>query len=381
MFGQYEGLALFSGGLDSILAARLLMAQGKKILCVHFCSPFFGKPHLAKAWEAEYGLTIQCVDIADAYIHLLHNPAHGFGSVVNPCIDCKIFMMRKAKALMPEYGARFLISGEVIGQRPMSQRKDTLNVIKRDAEVKDCLIRPLCAKCLDPTPMEEEGLIDRDNLKGFFGRSRNNQMALAKEMGITKIPTPGGGCLLTEKESARRYWPLLREYGWVTAKDVQNTQEEQNRAAPCTFVPSGQDFYLANTGRQMWCGSHWLCIGRNQTDNEQLQHFFQAGDALFKADTFPGPLALGRGAATWSTAMQQEAAALVLSYAPKAVQAYQEEQNPLGVGLYSTMADFEAQTPSQHVFHAPKRENRFVEQSWQDIEPYLKALHKMPVLE
>ena len=145
-----HAFALFSGGLDSILAARLIMEQGLVVRCLHFVTPFFGKPQLIPHWEKVYGLEVEAVDVGEAFVRLLRErPAHGFGKVMNPCVDCKILMMRKARELMKKWGASFLISGEVLGQRPMSQRRDTLNVIRRDAEVKESLLRPLSAQLLD----------------------------------------------------------------------------------------------------------------------------------------------------------------------------------------------------------------------------------------
>ena len=145
-----HAFALFSGGLDSILAARLIMEQGLVVRCLHFVTPFFGKPQLIPHWEKVYGLEVEAVDVGEAFVRLLRErPDHGFGKVMNPCVDCKILMMRKARELMKKWGASFLISGEVLGQRPMSQRRDTLNVIRRDAEVKESLLRPLSAQLLD----------------------------------------------------------------------------------------------------------------------------------------------------------------------------------------------------------------------------------------
>ena len=170
---NYDGIALFSGGLDSILAARLLMEQGRSIKCLHFFSPFFGHPGRVEHWQEVYGLDITAVDASAAFVDMLRRgPAYGFGSAMNPCVDCKILMMRMARECMEEYGAKFLVSGEVLGQRPMSQRRDTLNVIRRDAEVRDILLRPLCAKLLDPTAAEESGLVDRSRLLGLNGRGR-----------------------------------------------------------------------------------------------------------------------------------------------------------------------------------------------------------------
>ena len=169
------------------------MEQGLVVRCLHFVTPFFGKPQLIPHWEKVYGLEVEAVDVGEAFVRLLRErPAHGFGKVMNPCVDCKT-MMRKARELMKKWGASFLISGEVLGQRPMSQRRDTLNVIRRDAEVKESLLRPLRAQLLDPTAPEISGLVDRNKLLGIFGRGRKSQMALADQMGPKEIPTPAGG--------------------------------------------------------------------------------------------------------------------------------------------------------------------------------------------
>lgn len=158
----------------------------------------------------------------------------------------------------------------------MSQRRDTLNVILRDAAVRDVLLRPLSALHLPPTPLEESGLVDRDRLLGIWGRGRQDQLALAREMGIREVPTPGGGCRLTERENARRYWQVLT----------------------LTDAPTGADFALANLGRQFWHrtaeAAYWLCVGRNSADNEKLAAAARPGDLLLRLRDLPGPLALAR---------------------------------------------------------------------------------------
>lgn len=184
-----HAFALFSGGLDSILAARLIMEQGLVVRCLHFVTPFFGKPQLIPHWEKVYGLEVEAVDVGEAFVRLLRErPAHGFGKVMNPCVDCKILMMRKARELMKKWGASFLISGEVLGQRPMSQRRDTLNVIRRDAEVKESLLRPLSAQLLDPTAPEISGLVDRNKLLGIFGRRPEVPNGVGRSNGPERDP-------------------------------------------------------------------------------------------------------------------------------------------------------------------------------------------------
>jgi len=299
---SYQALALFSGGLDSILAARTVAAQGLSVLGLHFVSPFFGKPHKIPHWQDVYGLDIIAVDVSEAYLAMLEaGPAHGLGKVLNPCIDCKILMLRRAKAMLADYGASFLVSGEVVGQRPMSQRLDALNIISRDAAVRDILLRPLCAKKLPPIAAETSGLVDRDKLHAMGGRGRREQLALAAAFGITEIPTPAGGCLLTEKESARRYAPLFARLPRRTVAD----------------------FALANLGRQYWSGARWLAIGRNESDNKRLRALAQEGDLIFAARDFPGPVCLARRheGADWDAAAVADAAAFAASFHPKAVAA------------------------------------------------------------
>lgn len=293
-----HGIALFSGGLDSLLATKLLIEQGLNIHCIHAVSPFFGKPHMIPHWESIYGITIEAVNISEPFIQLLRQrPKYGFGKVLNPCVDCKILMMRLAYQKMKKLGASFIISGEVIGQRPMSQRRDTLNVISNNANIQKILLRPLCAHHLPPTEPESSGLVDRSKLLSFFGRGRKKQLALAKKMGLQEIPTPAGGCRLAERENAQRYWHVLTRIP----------------------KPSTQDFLLANIGRQYWYNNHWLCIGRNEKDNRQIEQLATAQDILITMSNIPGPTGLARQAITWDTTVLHDAAALVASYSQQAV--------------------------------------------------------------
>ena len=308
----YHALALFSGGLDSILAIKVLQEQGLRVLGLHFVSPFFGKPHLRKHWREVYGIEAVNVDIRRAYLDMLTRPTHGYGKHLNPCVDCKILMLAHARTLLPKYGASFLVTGEVLGQRPMSQRGDALNLIRKSAGVKELLLRPLSAQKLGPTPMEESGLVDRALLPGIWGRGRKDQLALAAHFGITIIPTPAGGCNLAEAEPAARYLPILKNLA----------------------DPGPRDFDLSHLGRQYWAGGYWLSIGRNMRDNETLEAALRPTDILFRLRDLPGPLALGRqyepaaGALpsahpgqtplAWPDAVLADAAAFVASYSPKA---------------------------------------------------------------
>lgn len=347
---QYDGLALFSGGLDSILAARLMMEQGKKILCLHFTSPFFGDEKAVPHWEKKYGLEIKAINIAEDYCNMLiNNPANGFGSALNPCVDCKIIMMKHAKALMQEYGAKFLVSGEVLGQRPMSQRRDTLNVIRRDADVKDILLRPLCAKHMDPLPIEISGEVDRSKLLGFFGRGRKDQLALAKHFGITDIPTAAGGCKLTEKENARRYYEVMQK--------VHN--------------PTANDFYLANHGRQLWNNDIWVSIGRKQADNEQMQQYTKTNDYVLRIEHFPSPYCIVRHAKNLSVPQEelQIIGEILASYSNKACNAYNENNTPISIKI-------EHKNEISRINVIPKRNEIYKELHFDEIKEALQQLKK-----
>ncbi|QGY41948.1 tRNA(5-methylaminomethyl-2-thiouridylate) methyltransferase [Pseudodesulfovibrio cashew] len=295
---QYDALALLSGGLDSILAVRTVMDQGLTVLGLHFVTPFFGKPELIPFWKEHYGIDAVEVDIRQQYVDMmLDGPSQGFGKWLNPCIDCKITMLAHARMLLDEYGAKFLISGEVVGQRPMSQREDALNLITKRADVRDVLLRPLCAKKQPITPMEESGLVDRERLHDWYGRGRKPQMAMAEHYGFTEIPTPAGGCCLTEANGAARFVKLL-------------THRER---------PSVSDFALARVGRQYWAGAHWLTFGRKADDNADIAAQVQPGDYVLKTVDFPGPLAVCRPLeGDWTPLAVADAASLVASYSTKA---------------------------------------------------------------
>ncbi len=363
--GQYDAVALFSGGLDSILAARLIQDQGLTVKCLHFVSPFFGKAGDIPRWQREYGLDITAVDIGDAFAAMLAaRPVYGFGKVCNPCVDCKILMMRHAARIMRELGADIMVSGEVLGQRPMSQRKDTLNAIRRDAGVRDFLIRPLSARLLEETAAEADGRIDRSRLGAIAGRGRKDQLALAAALGITDIPTPAGGCRLAEKENSRSYWPVLRH----------------------TATPDANDFDLANTGRQYW---HFtgpgvpplhLCIGRNQADNARLLELARPGDIAFKIASFPGPVGLARPfpGQAWRDEDIASAAAFAASFSPKAMAFSTETGGPVRVKVHAGPGHASVLRPVEEdavpfVEILPVRSGAWREYTWEEAREEIRA--------
>jgi hypothetical protein len=289
-------IGLFSGGLDSILACRIIADQGIQVRALKFVTPFFDHDLLSREEEYQrevrekYGLDVELIDLSDGYIELLRNPAHGFGKNFNPCIDCKILMLTRARQLLDEYGASFLITGEVLGQRPMSQRRDTLNVIERDAVCRDILLRPLSAKLMNPTLAEQNGLVDREKLYGFAGRGRKPQISLARELGIREFPPPAGGCVLTDPNLATR---IEQFYAGLFVLG-----QEEFRVNDIRLLLLGRQFRLP--------GGHWLVLGRNEQENDRLAEMCEPEDWLLLMPERPGPTALLRRVGAMVTDQEEE---------------------------------------------------------------------------
>lgn len=276
-----RALALFSGGLDSILACRVVAAQGIAVQAVKFVTPFFGYELLAKEEQyarmvrESYGIEVVLRDVSEAYFAMLRNPPHGYGKNFNPCIDCKILLFREAKRLMEEFAASFLITGEVIGQRPMSQRRDTLRVIERDSGCEGILLRPLCAKTQEPTRAERDGLVDRELLLDFNGRGRQPQIQLAEQFGITDYPRPAGGCVLTEADQAKRIAWYYARYPEIRLNDIR-------------LLLFGRHFQLPHGG--------WFVLGRDEAENARLEALHDPGDYLVHMPERSGPMGVLHGA-------------------------------------------------------------------------------------
>jgi tRNA U34 2-thiouridine synthase MnmA/TrmU len=277
-----RAFSLISGGLDSLLATRLMMDQGIEVVGLHFITPFFGynkkgqESRSAERWGRLYGIQARIIDVSEEYFRILRNPRYGYGKNFNPCIDCKIFLFSKAKAMMEEEKADFLVTGEVLGQRPMSQRRDTLWIVERDSGTEGSLLRPLCAKSLKPTRPELTGMVDREKLLGLSGRSRKPQMKLAEEMGIRHYPAPAGGCLLTDPVLAKRIRKYFSECPSITVNEI-------------LLLRVGRHF-------QFPAGQH-LVVGRRDEENQRLTELRQDGDVFLKLQGIPGPLGLIRGKA------------------------------------------------------------------------------------
>ena len=297
---QITALALYSGGLDSTLACRVVAEQGIKVVAVKFVTPFFGydlllrKEDYIRTTKERSGIDVLLKDATIPYLELLKKPAHGFGRYFNPCIDCKIFLLSEAKKMMPKLGASFLVTGEVVGQRPMSQRRDTLRVIERDSGCEGILVRPLCAKNLEPTQAERDGLIDREQLYAFSGRNRTPQMKLADQFGINDYPSPAGGCILAD--------PIL-------SARIQEYYKKNKRIVPA-------DILLLMVGRQFRLPSGgWLVVGRDEKQNDRIAALRQPDDWLLQPSIIPGPTAILRHST--NPEELEIAAALVARYAKK----------------------------------------------------------------
>ena len=203
MKDKIKAVVLFSGGLDSILALKLIQEQGIEVKGVNFKTPFFG---LGEAFviAKDLDIDLEIIDITEELLKILKNPKYGFGKNMNPCIDCHALMFKKAGEYMNKIGASFILSGEVLGERPMSQNRNSLSIIERESGLEGKILRPLSALLLTETIPEKGGLVDRNKLLDISGRSRKRQMKMADEMGIKDYPSPAGGCKLTEPSFSKR---------------------------------------------------------------------------------------------------------------------------------------------------------------------------------
>lgn len=267
---RIHGIGILSGGLDSLLATKVLQDQGLHLMGIVYTTPFFDlRPGMRL--EESLGIPIRFVDLADKHLQMLRNPVYGFGQHMNPCIDCHALMLREAGRIMEAEGAVFLYTGEVLGQRPMSQRRDSLKSVEKLSGYPGRVVRPLSAKLLEPTIPEIEGVIDRSRLLDLSGRGRKRQMALAEHYGIHDYPQPGGGCLLTREGFARKLRMLFDISPQAGSREVE-------------ILKHGRHFRLSNTT--------FLALGRDRHDNEKLESLAGPDDVLLRALDYPGPTGL-----------------------------------------------------------------------------------------
>jgi len=247
-----KAIALFSGGLDSTLAMKLIIDQGIDVIALNidigFGSTKSRKEHMQNMCD-QVGAELRILDIRDQYLkEILFNPKYGYGKNFNPCIDCHGNMFKIAKELMEPWGASFLISGEVVGQRPMSQRRDALDIVTDLSETEDILLRPMSAKVLPPTLPEREGWVDREKLLGITGRNREVQLKMAEEIGLKDFEKPGGGCLLTDENFSKKIEEFIK-YDTLEVEDI-------------ALLKCGRHLRLPDGAK--------LVIGRHKEDNEMI---------------------------------------------------------------------------------------------------------------
>ncbi len=273
-----KAVVLLSGGLDSTLAARMMVDQGILLHAIHFTSPFCtctrprkgaaGCHSQARIVADRLGIPIRTVSKGKEYIELVRRPRHGRGQAMNPCVDCRIFTLRKAREFMEEIGASFLVTGEVVGQRPMSQRESALRLIERQSGCEGIVLRPLCARHFEPTLPEREGWVDREALLAISGRSRKEQMRLVREWELGDYPCPAGGCLLTDRIFAGKVRDLFAH-----SPDPDPVE--------LSLLKVGRHFRFPDGAK--------VIVSRNEPENRKLEALCRGRIPLFVADGFPGP--------------------------------------------------------------------------------------------
>jgi tRNA-specific 2-thiouridylase len=280
----HTAVALYSGGLDSTLAILTILKQGIEVKAVtflnHFGCDISDKSSCSKdpfSAAEKFGFEVKLCHLAEKFIQIVKDPKFGHGKNMNPCMDCRILMLKEAREFMNMTGADFLITGEVLGQRPMSQRRDALDIIDREAGLKGLILRPLSAKLLKPTLMEEKEMVNRELLYDFSGRSRKPQMALAVEFGLTDYPAPAGGCLLTEPNYSFRLRELLDHDADPPLEDL-------------ALLRVGRHFRISHACK--------IIVGRNRSENEMMLSLDKGKSISLRVEEYASPLVLVRGSAS-----------------------------------------------------------------------------------
>ncbi len=273
-----KAISLLSGGLDSALATRLVLDQGVEIIGLHFVSLLCNsiaadKGGMAARTARDLGIPLIVRDKGPEFLEIVKRPAHGYGKNMNPCIDCKVFMLREAAETMNGEGASFVVTGEVLGQRPMSQMRRTIAMIEKESGLSGSILRPLSARLFPPSRPEQEGLVDRTRLLAISGRSRKEQYSLAREYNISAFGSPAGGCLLTDPVYSKKLADLLAQDEPFSIKDVA----------------------LLRIGRHFKINGMKLVLGRNKSENEWLASFWSPPYTLVYPVFFKGPTGLFKG--------------------------------------------------------------------------------------
>jgi tRNA U34 2-thiouridine synthase MnmA/TrmU len=274
-----KAISLLSGGLDSVLSTRVIMEQGIEVIALHFTSPFSSKREKERGLQAvravsELGISLILKHKGSEFIDIVRSPKHGYGKNINPCIDCRIFMLQKTKEIMAEEQAGFVVTGEVLGQRPMSQRRDTIRIIEKASGLEGLIVRPLSAMHFSPSIPEQEGVLDRNKLLDFAGRSRTPQYRLAEKYNLTEFGSPGGGCLLTDPIFTKKLKDLFEYDKTFGMKDLE-------------LLSIGRHFRLRADTK--------LVVGRNEIENDKLISLREAPYISFQPIGFRGPVAILKG--------------------------------------------------------------------------------------
>jgi tRNA U34 2-thiouridine synthase MnmA/TrmU len=290
---KIKALALLSGGLDSILAVKLLLEQGIEVEGVCFYSNFFDCD-LARKAANRLNINLREIDISEEFLKFLKSkPKYGYGVGLNPCIDCHALMFKKAGEIMRSENFSFVATGEVLNERPMSQHKQALGIVERESGLEGYLLRPLSAKLLEPTQLEIGGLVDREKLMDISGRSRQKQMDLAKKFVITEYPSPAGGCALTQNGFVERLQELIKNKPDFNVEDVE----------------------LVKIGRHFWVDGEQVILGRNKEENLELAVKAEREDILIEPKSFAGPTALIRRGA--NDELIEKAKELIIEFSSK----------------------------------------------------------------
>lgn len=263
-----RALALLSGGLDSILAAKLIKEQGIDVIGICFKSYFFEESNALRMVK-QIDIPLEVVDFSGEHLEMVKNPKHGYGKNMNPCIDCHAMMMRYAGDLLEKFNADFIITGEVLNQRPMSQNKSSLNTVLKESGIASKILRPLCAKVLLPTEMEESGMVDREKLLGISGRSRKEQIKLAEEWGIVDYPSPAGGCKITEPNYSVRLRDLLEHIEFPEERELE-------------LLKYGRHFRLSPNAK--------IISTRTEDEAESIKKYLSEIDAAFLVSDYKGSM-------------------------------------------------------------------------------------------
>lgn len=273
-----RALVLLSGGLDSILAAKSLQNQGIKVIGLSFESYFFNAGAASKAAK-NLKIPLKIIDFSKEHLIMLKNPKHGYGKAMNPCIDCHALMLQQAREIMKKEKFDFVATGEILGERPMSQNKRALNIIEKESGLSGYLLRPLSAKLLKETICEQKDFVKRDQLFNISGRGRKKQIELAKVWGIQRYPSPAGGCLLTDPIFGKKLETLLQICPTCGKKDVM-------------LLRYGRHFCFAR--RSLGEGGGWIkiVVGRNEEENKKIKMLAGRGDILVEMKEYPGPQTL-----------------------------------------------------------------------------------------